>query len=87
MHDRHTGGPGGIDHPLGVGQHVGLVHHVFDRAVQDAALGGEVVLVLDQHHGGGLGVDRHAGLLFPVRGHGPHSLLAKRSLPSGGRSI
>jgi hypothetical protein len=60
VHDRHAGGPGGVEHPLGVGQHAGLVHDLFDRAVQDATLGGEVVLVLDQHDGGGLGIDRHA---------------------------
>jgi ATP-binding cassette, subfamily B, bacterial len=60
VHDRHAGRAGGVDHPARVLQHVGLVHHLGDRAVQDAAVGGELVLVLNQHDGCGGRVKGHS---------------------------
>ena len=51
VHDGRACGPGGIYETDRVGEHGGLVHHGLDGGVEHAALGGEVVLVLDKHDG------------------------------------
>ena len=43
-------------------QHSGLFHHARHRRVQSSALGGEVVLILDQHHCGSLWIYSHVQL-------------------------
>lgn len=43
MPDGHPGGSCRVDDPPGVVQHVGLVHHLFHRAVQRAAFGSEII--------------------------------------------
>ena len=59
MHDGHASLAGRVHDPSGVGQHVGLRHDLLDRAVQDATLRGEVILVLDQDHCGRRWIDGH----------------------------
>jgi len=44
-------------------EHPGLLHHALNSAVQRAPLRREVVLELDQHNGGALGIDGHSRLL------------------------
>src|SRR3954454_18769746 len=61
--DRRAGGPRRLHERARVLQHPGLLHHLLDRAVQSAALRGEVVLVLDQDDGSVLGIDWHGSLL------------------------
>src|SRR5450756_166602 len=59
MHDRCPGSPRRLDHPLGVREHVGLVHDGFYSAVERTAFGDEVVLVLDEYDSRRARVDRH----------------------------
>jgi len=51
VHDGRACGPGGTDETDRVGEHGGLVHHGLDGGVEHAALGGEVVPVLDEYDG------------------------------------
>src|SRR5918999_5623595 len=66
--DRRPGGSRGLHQPARVLQHPGALHDVADRVVQGAALGGEVVLVLDQNDGGALRIEGHERLLMWGRG-------------------
>ena len=67
VHDGGTGLARCVDDALGVVEHAGLVHDPLDGAVQHAAFGGEVVLVLDEDDGGGGRIDGHGDSPRSVR--------------------
>ena len=57
VHDRDAGGARPVDERNGVGEHPGLLHDPLDCAVEDSALGRELVLVLDEQQRGLGGVE------------------------------
>ena len=68
VHHGDTRRPGRIDQRGGVREESVRFHDWCDGLVEDTALGGEVVLVLDEHDGGGRGIQ------FELVGHGRHLL-------------